>query len=159
MKTKNFVSVFLAGVMGMGLVSVVQAGKMSGTGHNANHNVSTETSKLADGRVMMRMRDANVIMGNNAGNPFNQTPLDCYSTFVASPDMSSGKGGGYCNGIDKDGDVWWISFQGDFGGGTWKFLGGTGKFDGISGGGNYKPVVQMEGGRSISVWDGTWDMK
>jgi hypothetical protein len=25
-------------------------------------------------------------------------------------------------GLDKDGDVWWINFQGDFGRGTWAFI-------------------------------------
>jgi hypothetical protein len=147
-------------VAGVVLVPVsALAGKMTGSGHNANHNVSTETKKLPDGRLLMRMHDANVIMGNNPGNPFHMTSLDCYSTFIATADGASGKGGGYCQGLDKDGDLWWIHFQGDFTGGTWTLMGGTGKFDGIKGGGTYKPVAQLEGGRSMTVWDGTWEMK
>ena len=145
---------------GASVASAVHAGqKMNGSGHNANQNVSTETKKLADGRMLMRIHDAVVIMGNNPGNPFHLTSLDCFSTFIATPDAKSGNGGGYCQGLDKDGDAWWISFRGDFAGGTWTFIGGNGKFEGVTGGGTYKPVAQMEGGRSLSVWDGTWELK
>ena len=47
-----------------------------------------------------------------------------------------------------------VTFSGDY-----VFTGGTGKFDGITGGGKYKPAAQLEGGRSLSVWDGSWEMK
>ena len=157
---KGHVLVGLPIALALCTAGVALAGqKMSGSGHNANHNVSTETTKLPDGRLMMRLHDANIIMGNNPGNPFHLTSLDCFSTFIATPDGKSGTGGGYCQGLDKDGDVWWINFQGDFGGGAWAFIRGTGKFEGISGGGTYKPAAQLEGGRSISTWDGTWEMK
>jgi len=151
--------VIAAAVMGVGLPLAASAGKMTGSGHNANQNVSTETTKLPDGRLRMRIHDAAVIMGNNPGNPFHLTTLDCFSTFVANADASAGAGTGYCQGQDKGGDIWWITYNGDFTGGTWTFTGGTGKFDGITGGGTYKPVAQMEGGRSLSVWDGSWEMK
>lgn len=160
MKFKTLVTVLGAAVLGVAMAGVADAGqKMTGSGHNANQNVSTDTKKLPDGRLLMQIHDAAIIMGNNPGNPFNQTSLDCFSTFVAAADGSTGEGGGYCHGVNKDGEVWWINFKGDFTGGTWEFLGGTGKFAGITGGGKYKPVTQLEGGRSLSSWDGSWEMK
>jgi hypothetical protein len=152
MSKANAIAVSFAVAAGIGLASACHAQKMSGSGHNANQNVSTQTTKLPDGRTLMAIHDAAVIMGNNQGNPFHLTSLDCYSTFIAAPDGNSGNGNGYC-------DVWWITFGGDFGGGKWAFTGGTGKFEGIAGGGTYKPAAQMHGGRSLSVWDGTWEMK
>jgi hypothetical protein len=159
MLKKKAVCISLAIGVGIGCSATSQAEKMTGSGHNANQNVSTQVTKLPDGRSLMAIHDASIIMGNNQGNPFHLTTLDCYSTYIAAADGNSGNGNGYCHGVDKDGDVWWITFGGDFGGGTWAFTGGTGKFDGISGGGTFKPVSQMQGGRSLSVWDGTWDMK
>ena len=101
MSKNGFIVVVTALALGVGVGSAAQAGqKMSGSGHNANQNVSTETKKLADGRLLMRIHDAIVIMGNNAGNPFHLTSLDCFSTFIATPDGKSGSGGGYCQGLD-----------------------------------------------------------
>ena len=139
--------------------AAVQAGTMSGSGHNANQNISTEVEKLPDGRTLMMTHDASVIMGNNKGNPFHLASLDCYATYIVAADGNSGNGNGYCHGVDKDNDIWWITFSGDFTGGTWAFTGGTGKFDGISGGGTYTPAAQVHGGRSLNMWDGTWQMK
>jgi hypothetical protein len=130
-----------------------------GSGHNANQNISTETSQLPDGRTLMRTHDSSVIMGNNPGNPFHLASLDCFATYVLAADGNSGNGGGYCDGVDQGGDVWMITFGGDLGGGKWQFSGGTGKFDGITGGGSYKAAAQVPGGRSLTTWDGTWQMK
>ena len=151
--------VFAALALGCLAVPAAHAGKMSGSGHNAVQNVSTEVKKLPDGRQLMRLRDSQIIMGNNPGNPFHMTTLDCFSTFITAPDGSAGNGTGYCQGMDKDSDLWWITWQGDFNGGTWQFTDGTGKFKGIKGGGTYKPGVALEGGRAVNTWDGTWEMK
>jgi len=159
MTNKTILSVVTTTVLGLVFVGGVQAGeKMTGSGHNANQNISTETKTLPDGRLMMRIHDASVIMGNNKGNPFHLSSLDCFSTFIATADGASGQGGGYCHGLDKDSDTWWIDFSGDFAGGTWSFTGGTGKFEGITGGGTFSGAAQLEGGRSLSTWEGRWEM-
>ncbi len=160
MKMRTLFSLFTASALGLAFVGTAQAGeKMTGSGHNATQNISTETKTLPDGRLMMRIHDAAVIMGNNKGNPFHLSSLDCFSTFIATADGTSGQGSGYCHGLDKDSDAWWIDFSGDFSGGTWSFIGGMGKFEGISGGGTFKSAAQLEGGRSLSTWNGSWEMK
>ena len=159
MKMMTLFSIFTASALGLTFAGAAQAGeKMTGSGHNATQNISTETKTLPDGRLMMRIHDAIVIMGNNPGNPFHLSSLDCFSTYIATADGTAGQGAGHCHGLDPDGDAWWIGFSGDFSGGTWNLITGTGKFDGIAGGGTYQVAAQLEGGRSLSTWEGSWEM-
>lgn len=44
-------------------------------------------------------------------------------------------------------------------GNTWGFTGGTGKYEGITGGGTTTTLAQMADGRTAITWDGTWTMK
>lgn len=160
MKVRKTVTILASFACLSSAASIAVAGeKMTGSGHNANQNVSTDVMERADGGSVMRLHDASVVMGNNAGNPFHLSSLDCYSTYVLPSGAENGPGAGYCDGIDQDGDVWWITFKGDFAGGMWNISGGTGKFDGMTGGGSYTAAAQMEGGRSFTTWDGTWETK
>jgi hypothetical protein len=38
-------------------------------------------------------------------------------------------------------------------------MGGTGKYEGITGGGTTTPLAQMADGRTAITWDGHWTMK
>ena len=45
---------------------------------------------------------------------------------------------GYCSAVDDDGDVAWITWdRKDDTGGSWEYLGGTGKYEGETGGGTW----------------------
>ncbi len=74
--------------------------------------------------------------------------IDCI--LQASIDGKGISGPGYCVSIDADGDKMSLDFAENNGAGTWKFLGGTGKYTGITGGGEYKalrkfPAMMQQG--------------
>jgi hypothetical protein len=64
--------------------------------------------------------------------------MDCI--FQASIDGKGISGPGFCVSVDADGDKMSLDVTDNNGSGTWKFLGGTGKYAGITGGGEYKPL-------------------
>jgi hypothetical protein len=65
--------------------------------------------------------------------------MDC--VFQASIDAKGISGPGFCVSADADGDKMSLDFTDNNGLGKWKFLGGTGKYAGITGGGEYKPCA------------------
>jgi hypothetical protein len=74
--------------------------------------------------------------------------MDCI--LQASIDGKGISGPGYCVSIDADGDKMSLDFAENNGSGTWKFLGGTGKYTGITGGGEYRtlrkfPAMMQQG--------------
>ncbi len=64
-----------------------------------------------------------------------------------------------CGGVDADGDVWTIWYGGDEDGGDWGYMGGTGKFEGIKGGGTFSAESQWSDGRGINSWEGTYTLR
>ncbi len=64
---------------------------------------------------------------------FHGATQQCLVTLVQNADGSVVEGRGGCDGIDPDGDVWWLSvvIEGDspF---RWAITGGTGKYDGLA---------------------------
>ena len=66
---------------------------------------------------------------------------------------------GHCDGVDADGDVWTIWYGGDEDGGDWGYMGGTGKFEGIEGGGTFSAESQWSDGRGINSWEGKYTLR
>jgi len=60
--------------------------------------------------------------------------------------------------IDASGSVAWIWYRGNATGGSWGFINGSGKFEGIMGGGTYNIVLGWEDGKQINTWEGTWEI-
>ena len=71
----------------------------------------------------------------------------------------STNGHGYCDAVDADGDRWWIWWNNTPESNKWGFIGGTGKYEGITGGGTTESLAQMADGRAAITWDGHWTMK
>ena len=63
----------------------------------------------------------------------------------ASKDGTLLGGGGYCSIINQEGDMFWVWF----GGGKWGMIGGTGAYEGATGGGTTENVSQSPDGRSF----------
>jgi hypothetical protein len=75
-----------------------------------------------------------------AGGPFDKTTFECRGVTNASKagvDYNS-----RCTFVDADGHRVVGATAGTAQGWTWKFLGGTGKWEGIEGGGTGKAVTQ-----------------
>ena len=43
--------------------------------------------------------------------------------------------------------------------GTWHYIGGTGKFDGLTGGGTYQLALTWPDGKVLATWAGSAEMK
>jgi hypothetical protein len=61
-------------------------------------------------------------------------------SFQLSTDATATSEAGVCVTVDADGDKVSTSLAGKNGAGKWNFIGGTGKYVGITGSGEYKPI-------------------
>ena len=110
-----------------------------GTGSGTNMN---EVMPIHDGLVVVKVNS--IYKGFDtyvADNALATAKGPCYGTMII--DKGSVSGGGACNYTDADGDAvvisWTPSGFGDEGRtiGTWQLIGGTGKWMGASGGGDF----------------------
>lgn len=118
-----------------------------------------ETVNLEDGTVITRTSTSGFVISSDAENPFDMVNQHCSGTNVLAPGQSEPTAYGYCEGLDNDGDVFFISWATGPEGNTWRLLGGTGKFDGISGGGTSEVTNTWADGKYVIDWQGTWTMK
>ncbi len=136
--------------------SLAAAQEVKGKGHVVYVPHSTETFKLADGTPAMRMQSKGVVLAADPATSIHLSTQDCSGTYVMNVDGTMRTASGYCDGIDKDGHVWWIWWKGNQAGSNWGFLGGTGKYEGIKGGGTTKTEMQAADGRLVISWEGNW---
>jgi hypothetical protein len=107
--------------------------KVSG---NVNYEVVYHNqTELADGRVVSRDHLKGMVDDNDDKSPIDHSTHDCFGAIVFSGDGTTIQGGhGYCDGIDKDGDIWWLSWSTNSPTeSAWTITGGTGKYAGASG--------------------------
>jgi hypothetical protein len=160
MQTKRLTRVMsLAAILVVGVVGSAGAQQMSGGGFVALVPKPAETTETPDGRVLQMVRVDGIVFGDEENNPFGMATQSCAGTVVLSTDGSDVMAKGYCDGVDLDGDVWWITWEETLDGGSWNLLGGTGKFEGVSGGGQTSRVAEWPDGRYVVRWDGTWTMR
>lgn len=96
------------------------------------------------------------IRNEKEGGPFDNTFVRC----IGQQAMVAGKfsSSGTCTQIDKDGDKVFITSAPD----AFTFIGGTGKYKGITGGGTYKgePMIQNDKGWAVYVsYESHWKIK
>lgn len=152
--------VFWVGAVAAAFVSPAAATDYKGSGTATYVVVDSDTVAFAGGAMKQRLRLKGVIVADDPANPINLSAQDCGGSIVVGADGAPVNGAGHCETTDKDGDVWWLSW-GDYDGNsnTWTILGGTGKYDGMTGGGKVSVIMQSGDGRSVNRWEGTWTMK
>jgi hypothetical protein len=104
------------------------AGKCAGT--NINHTVSWDQTEIAKGTKLATWRGASVVVAEDTNAPYHLVAGECIGIFLTNPDGKT-QASGFCSRRDKDGDVLheeWISTDGTGAKGTFKNVGGTGKF-------------------------------
>ena len=119
-----------------------------------------ETFTLADGSIVNRVQQSGFLMADDPANPLRLASMTCAGTVVAAKDGKPIRSAGTCDTVDKQGDVafyWWRSDEKN--GGRWGFLGGTGKWVNVEGGGTYEPTPGFKDGRQGDTWKGTWKTK
>lgn len=126
-------------------------------GHSIWTPISEESYSLPDGRTVTRQVLSGFSMNEEPNTPF-RTSQDCMFTTVTAADGSF-ESGGFCDAVDADGDVYWAVGSATEKGGKWSYLGGTGKFEGLTGGGTYQLALEWPDGKLMATWDGTAETK
>lgn len=82
-------------------------------------------------------------------SPSNRTTGVCSGGWTIAADGKTGAGAGFCTNVTPNGDVFHQTYEGTFAGGTWKVVGGTGKFANYKGNGTWEGV-------GIYTFDNMW---
>jgi hypothetical protein len=114
---------------------------------------------VAGGSVLGQDHLRGVVLADDPAVPFHMSAQDCIGATVVGAGGAEGEGAGYCDGIDRDGDVYFLWWRNQADGRTWGFMGGTGKFEALTGGGTTEVLGGSADGRVVLRWDGTWTTK
>jgi hypothetical protein len=100
------------------------------------------TMAFSKEHVLGTLSYTGVLWNPTAGGAFDAMSGECGGHFAVSPAGVDALG--QCQFADPDGDKFLVTVpQNHNGSGTWKFAAGTGKYSGISGGGDFKPLRQF----------------
>ena len=127
--------------------------KCSGT--NINNLVSWEATEIAKGTTLATMRATSVTVSDDSNAPFHLVAGECIGTFLTTPDGKT-QASGSCARKDKDGDVLneeWVATDGAGAKGTWKNVGGTGKYAGAANTAQWE-FSPLQGKMSAVRWTG-----
>ena len=119
-----------------------------------------ESFSLADGSIANRVYFPGFITADDPTNPLRLASMTCSGTSITTKDGKPIRSAGTCDSVDSQGDVafyWWRADEKN--GGRWGFMGGTGKWANVEGGGTYEPTFQWKDGRQGNSWKGTWKTK
>jgi hypothetical protein len=129
------------------------AGKCSGT--NINNLVSWEPTEISKGTTLATLRITSVTVNDDHNAPNHLVSGECIGSFITTPDGKS-EGRVFCARRDKDGDVLneeAVTVGGNASKGTWKNVGGTGKFANATGTAQWE-VIPLQGKMSAVPWVG-----
>jgi len=123
------------------------AAKCAGT--NINNLVSWEPTEIEKGTKLSTLRITSVTVNDDPKAPNHLVSGECIGSLLIKPDGKTAR-------KDKDGDVlneeaW--STDGDGSKGTWKNVGGTGKFRNATGTAQWE-VIPLQGKMAAVRWAG-----
>ncbi|MGA7992344.1 MAG: hypothetical protein WCC53_12975 [Thermoanaerobaculia bacterium] len=160
MSKKNLITLGIVCV-GLALATApLSAQEVKASGTNMFVNKVNESFSLADGSTASRVSSTGFIASDDPSNPLRLASMTCTGTSITAKDGKPVRGAGTCDSVDGQGDVafyWWRTDEKN--GGRWGFLGGTGKWANVEGGGTYEPTFQWKDGRTGNNWKGTWKTK
>jgi len=139
--------------VGCGVPGISFAGKCAGT--NINNLVSWEPTEISKGTTLATMRITSVTVSDDPSAAYHLVSGECVGSFLTTPDGKT-QGSGSCARRDKDGDVLneeWVSTDGAGAKGTWKNVGGTGKFAKAASAGQWE-FTQLQGKMAAVRWVG-----
>ena len=127
----------------------------------AGHSIGTQkvlsSLPLKNGLTATRVAYHVGVVTDAQEGLFHGGTQQCLATVVQNADGSTVEGHGACDGIDPEGDVWWISFemQGDAPI-RWAITGGTGKYDGLAMSGVTSFIVEHSDGIIVGRFEGDY---
>ena len=148
----------LTALLAVASAITVHAAEIKVSGTVTYVTVSEDSTKLNDGRTVTRLRDKGVVLDINAASPLHLALQDCFSTVILASDGKFIDGAGHCDTFDKDGDAFWLRWTGTDEGSKWEVYHGTGKFEGITGGGTTLTQIRHADRFNIT-YDGTLTLK
>jgi hypothetical protein len=148
-----------AAVLFLALAPRSPAQERSHSGDFAFSTTASEEMSLSEGHVLMRVVQSGVVVADDSVSPIDRTATTCTGSMVVDATGRATVVSGHCDGVDADGDVWTIWYAGNQDGGDWGYMGGTGKFEGIEGGGTFSAEVQWPDGRGVNSWEGTYTLR
>jgi len=158
-KSRTTSTAFVAGAICVLTTATTHAAELKVSGTVVHVIVSKESQKLDDGRTILHVHDKGIVETNDPKSPLNSTTRECSGTWINDAKGNFVTGGGYCDNFDKSGDAYWNSWKTAPGGGNiWSVYHGTGKFEGMSGGGTSKLLIYFEDRYEIT-FEGTVTMK
>ena len=140
--------------------STLTAQEVKASGMNMFAPKISESFQLADGTTANRMSWSGFMTADDPANPLRLASMTCSGVAVLRADQTEVRSAGTCDSVDRDGDVafyWWR--HDEKAGGRWGFLGGSGKWANVEGGGTYEPTYQWKDGRMGNNWKGSWRTK
>jgi len=133
----------IAGICGAGLSYAGE--KRSDAGEHVYVPTIQEEKKLPDGATVLELTAKGVLTTDDKAGPFNNNQTRCAGTIVISPDGKTVVARGYCSDVAPTGDYWWSPWRNLPAEKGFQFIGGTGRFAGITGGGNFTPQATAVG--------------
>jgi uncharacterized protein YaiE (UPF0345 family) len=119
---------------------------------------SSEEMPLSDGHLLVRVVQSGMVFAADPASPLDRSATTCSGSMVMDASARGTVVSGHCDMVDEDEDVWTIWYAGDQDGGSWGFMGGTGKFEGVEGRGTFSADAQWADGRGINSWEGTYTL-
>jgi hypothetical protein len=147
-------------LVGLSMVApAVSAQEMKASGDNMFVPEVVETFTLTDGTTVNRMSFKGFITADDPSNPLRRASMTCSGTAVVAKDGKPIRSAGTCDSVDAEGDLAFYWWRADGTAGRWGFMGGTGKWITVEGGGTYEPTAGWKDGRQGNKWKGTWKSK
>ena len=148
----------------VGLVAMLAAGaanagdRITENGHEALVTDLWETLELGEGHSVALWRGRGIAYSDNPDSPMHLAVLDCAGSFEFMADGKS-RDSGHCSYTTRDGDKlfdsWWRAPDMEVS--RYEWIGGTGKWAGISGGGTYS-VTQLSDSLLSIDYSGVLDL-
>ena len=124
-------------------------------GTNINNLVSWEPTEISKGTTLVTLRITSVTVNDDHSAPNHLVSGECIGSLLTTPNGTT-EGRFYCARRDKDGDVLneeAATVGGNGSKGTWKNVGGTGKFANATGTAQWE-IIPLQGKMAAVRWVG-----
>lgn len=139
--------------------AVLAAGEHEVSGSATYITLDRQMSPLPNGSAVVTTTSKTVIVADDETIPFHLAEQITVGTAVVDSEGNVITGSGYGHAIDADGDVMYISWRVTEGGSEWDFVSGTGKYEGMEGGGTSENIYMNGNGDQVIRWHGKWTKK
>lgn len=117
-----------------------------------------QVTEHANGMTTTVQTSKTIINCDDESIAFHKSPQTSVGTIVQDADGNVISSTGYCFSVDADGDVMYLWWQGGETGSAWGFMNGTGKYEGMKGGGTSEVITMAADGSQMITWQGKWIM-